>query len=50
MPIGRPMHPLTLSENDVRELQSIANSRSMMDVQRTKGHPERLGRGTCPII
>ena len=29
MPVGRPMPPLALSEDDVRELQSIANSRSM---------------------
>ena len=29
MPLGRPMPPLVLSENDVRELNSIANSRSM---------------------
>jgi len=29
MPVGSPMPPLALSEDDVRELQSIANSRSM---------------------
>jgi putative transposase len=29
MPVGRPMPPLVLSEDDVRGLQSIANSRSM---------------------
>jgi putative transposase len=29
MPIGRPMSPLALSENDVRELQGVANSRSL---------------------
>jgi putative transposase len=29
MPVGRPMPPLELSEDDVRELQSIANSRSL---------------------
>jgi hypothetical protein len=29
MPVGRPMPPLTLSEDDVRELENIASSRSM---------------------
>ena len=29
MPLGRPMPPLVLSEDDVRGLQIIANSRSM---------------------
>ena len=29
MPVGCPMPPLALSEDDVRELQSIGNSRSM---------------------
>ena len=29
MPVGRPMPPLELSEDDVRELQIIANSRSL---------------------
>jgi putative transposase len=28
MPIGRPMPPLVLSDDDVRELQNIAHSRS----------------------
>ena len=29
MPIGRPMPPLELIENDIRELRSVANSRSL---------------------
>ena len=29
MPVGRPMPPLSLSEEELRQLQSIANPRSM---------------------
>jgi putative transposase len=38
MPVGRPMPPLRLSEEEIRQLQNIANSPSMPPsiVQRTQ--------------